>query len=328
MVILILVFDPRLDGATAAVATHMFGQDGRTQFWEYLLWAVSPLALMFGILGARALSESRLALLGAVLLGCAGPMAFYFHATTTPRYFLLITAPIAIVIAVGMSDVAKRLRGWKGPGVAWLAVLGLGTLHVFVGLGQFPANDPRAIITDARIMTHDGPMPTGALLYDTYLRNGFLSQSFRNPGFGKSVRPNWEGVTFTRALEELERRRDTEQTVLLLFDAGWDHVFHFHAQVAGATYVSREPGDPSAPFASETWLEVGDVSLMTIRYGGPDYANLTRFDVAEGDEVWITGDGEFPEARTEEKLPSGLGPRPVDSFDPRIRVFRVEATGS
>ncbi len=216
----ILLVDTRLDGAGSAVATHMFGSDNRTQFWEYLIWAMSPLVVGFAILGARALSDSHPALLAAVLIGCAGPVLFYFRATTTPRYFLLVTVPLAIAVAVGLEDTAVRLGRWMGRRVAWGVVLGLATLHLFVGLGQFPSNIPRAAITDARIPTHDGPMPTGALLYDTYLRGGFLRQSFRNAGFGQMERGNWEGIAFPRAVDELRGRPSTGQTVVLLFDAG------------------------------------------------------------------------------------------------------------
>jgi len=322
---LIFLLDPRLDGAAAAVATHMFGLDNRTLFWEYLIWAMSPLALVFAVVGVRALSESRLVLLGAVSLGALGPMLFYFRATTTPRYFVLATIPLAIAMAVGMDDVAGRVRSWVGTRLAWLVVIGAATLHLFIGLGQFRIDRLSAIVTDAQIPTHDGMMPTGALLYDTYLRGGLLNQSFRNPGFGALDRPNWEGVAFVSALAELERQR--AGTVLLLFDAGWDHAFHFHAQAAGATYISRAPSDASAPFASETWLEIGETSLMTIRRGGPDYENLGRLDLAEGDEVWITGTKPFPDESIELKLPTGLELVPIEPFHSRFRTFRLEATG-
>lgn len=321
----ILLIDPRLDGAGAAVMTHMFEMDNRTQFWEYLLWAMSPLALVFAVLGARALADRRPDLLWVVLLGFGGPALFYFRAATTPRYFLLATVPLAIAIAVGIGDVVDRLRRAVPGRAAWALALGAATLHLFVGMGQFPIDRPRGFIADARIPTHDGPMPTGALLYDTYLRNGLFRQSFRNAGFGIMERGNWEGVAFPRALEELESRDASDQTVVLLFDAGWDHAFHFHAQAAGATYVSREPGDSSAPFASETWLDVGGVSVMTIRFGGPDYAELARLPVGPGDEVWITGSDPFPDESVDGKLPEGLALRPVTPFHERFRVFRVEA---
>lgn len=319
----IYALDPRLDGAAAAVATHMFQTENRTQFWEYLIWSMSPLALVFAVLGLRALADSRLGLLAVVALGALGPMAFYFRATTTPRYFVLATIPLALAMAVGIEDVAGRLRGWLGRRAAWSIVLGVATIHLFVGLGQFRTDRLGAIVTGARIPTHDGMMPTGALLYDTYLRGGLLHQSFRNPGFGQNEQ-NFEGVLFGRALSELEAR--DRGKVLLLFDAGWDHVFHFHAQEAGATYISRAPGDSSAPFASETWLDIGETSVMTIRLGGPDYASLPRFDVTTGDELWITGTDDGVDRIVQQKLPPGLELTPMESFHPRIRLFRVTAS--
>ncbi|MDX1579936.1 MAG: hypothetical protein R3266_15740, partial [Gemmatimonadota bacterium] len=320
----VVAVDPRLDGAAAALARHMMNAEWTTQFWEYLLWAMSPLPLVFAVLGLRALADDRHVLFWTAVLGSLGPMLFYFRATTTPRYFLLAVVPIAIASAVGMTDVIRALRGRLRPAVAWTGVLALGTAHLFIGLGRFPATPLQAIVTEARIPTHDGLMPTGALLYDTYLRGGLFRQSLGHPGFGRASRPNPEGVTFRAALEELDGR-DGDQTVILLFDAGWDHAFHFHAQEAGATYVAREPGDSSAPFASETWLEVGDVSLMPVRFGGPDYAALDRLDVSPGDEVWVTGRNEREADAFRDKVPAGLRLRRVESFHPRIRVFRVEA---
>lgn len=318
----ILLLDPRLDGVGAAVMNHMFQLDDRTQFWEYLIWAMSPICVGLGILGARALSETRPALLAAVTIGCAGPMLFYFHATTTPRYFLLAAVPFAIATAVGIDDVASRLRRRLSPAPAWGLSLGIACLHLFVGLGQFPINVPRGFITDARIPSHDGFMPTGSLLYDTYLRNGFLYQSIRNAGFGRNPE-NWEAEAFTSALEELASRRGPDQTVILLFDSGWDHAFHYHAQEAGAIYMSRKESDASKPFASETWLKVGDVSLMTIRFGDEDYAALSRLRVAAGDEVWITGSDPFPDQSIREKLAPGLTLKRVPAFHKRFRVFDV-----
>jgi hypothetical protein len=159
---IIYAADTRLDDGAAAVAAHMTVRN-RTQFWEYLLWAMSPIPLFFAALGVRVLADRRPGLLGAVVLGCLGPMLFYFRATTTPRYFLLATVPVAIAVAVGMSDVAGYLRERWGNRPAWAAVLAAGCLHLFVGMGQFPADRLRAIVDDAD-STYDGPMPTGSPL--------------------------------------------------------------------------------------------------------------------------------------------------------------------
>ncbi len=64
---------------------------------------------------------------------------------------------------------------------------------------------------------------------------------------------------------------------------------------------------------------------MTIRFGGPDYDALSRLEVAEGDEVWITGSDPFPDESIHEKLDLGLGLRAVPTFHDRFRVFEVEA---
>ncbi|MDX1577080.1 MAG: hypothetical protein R3266_01290, partial [Gemmatimonadota bacterium] len=55
----VLATDPRLDGAASALANHMMNAEWTTQFWEYLLWAMSPLPLVFAVLGLRALAADR-----------------------------------------------------------------------------------------------------------------------------------------------------------------------------------------------------------------------------------------------------------------------------
>lgn len=316
--------DPRLDSVSSAVMMHMFELDNRTLFWEYLVWSVSPLLLGLALLGARSLATSRPALLAVVAVGALAPMLFYFRATTTPRYFLLAVIPLSLAIAVGIEDLAQLLRRGLRPAAAWALALGVATIHLFIGLGQFPINQPRGIITEARIPTHDGLVPTGALLYDAYLRGGLFYRSFRNDGFGELTSMHWEPGTYRGALAELEGRPGP-QTVLMLFGAGWDHSYQFHAQVAGAEYLSRAPSDPSYPFASETWMRIGNVRVMTIGYGSPYYEALTTFALEPGSELWITGTRPFPTGADLAKVPEGLTIRPVESFDERIRIFRAEA---
>jgi hypothetical protein len=315
--------DPRLDSVSSAVMMHMFEMDNRTLFWEYLIWAASPLLLALALLGVRSLATSRPALLAVVAVGALVPMLFYFRATTTPRYFLLAAIPLSLAIAVGIEDLVQLLLRGLRPAAAWVVALGVATIHLFIGLGQFPINQPRGIITEARIPTHDGLVPTGALLYDAYLRNGLFHRSFRNDGFGE-LRGHWEPRTYRGALAELEGRTEP-QTVLMLFGAGWDHTYQFHAQVAGAEYLSRAPSDPSYPFSSETWMRVGNVRVMTIGYASPHYEALTELALEPGSELWITGTRPFPTEADLAKVPDGVTIRPVASFDERIRIFRAEA---
>jgi hypothetical protein len=139
---------------------------------------------------------------------------------------------------------------------------------------------------------------------------------------GLAVRAdNWEAHTY-RCLDELKA---THLRMIFLLASGWDHVFHFYAQAEHADYLSRQPSNPSWPFSSETWIKVGLVSVMTIGYGGDDYKALPRFDMEEGDEVWITGSLEFPDDEARSKVPAGLTLTATESFDPRVRIFRGEA---
>lgn len=320
---LLLLFDPRLDDAMSAVSAH-FTLERKTMFWEYLIWSISPLPLMFAVLGLNRLLDWRPLLLLALLLWIVPPMAMYFTSTTTPRYFLLTVMPLSLAAAVGMADLAERLGRNFRPGLAWSAVLVAAFIHLLVGMGQFTSAWRASLLFGPVIRTDDGWMPTGALFYDTYLRHGFLGQSFRNPGFGRLRAPHWEGVVFGKALEIMGSDARAGHTTVLLLDTGFGHAFQYHAQVAGARYVSREPSNPSHPFASETWLELGDARIMTVSIRTDHYAALEQFKVVPGDQIWVMGTTDFPDQAALDKLPPGLMLVPLERFDERIRVFGVQ----
>lgn len=316
--------DPRLDDPVSAVYAH-FTIDRTTMFWEYLIWAISPIPLVFSVLGLSRLLDWRPALLPVLLLWLLAPMAMYFTATTTPRYFLLTAMPLALATAVGITDLAKRLGRHVPPGLAWGAVVFAAFIHLLVGLGQFKSSWLASPLFAPTIRTDDGNMPTGALFYDTYLRRGFLAQSLRNQGFGRLREPHWEGVVFPKALQIMGSDAHAGHTTVLLIDTGYGHAFHYHAQVAGARYLSRKPTDPSAPFSSETWLELNKSRIMTVSIQTHHYAELEKFEVAAGDQIWVMGTTEFPDQRSLDKLPQGTTLVPVESFDRQIRVFEVRA---
>ncbi len=320
---LLLLLDPRLDDAVSAVSTH-FTVDRKTQFWEYMIWAMSPMPLVFAVLGLSRLLDLRPQLLLALLFWLLVPMGMYFTATTTPRYFLLATVPMALATAVGMADLAGRLGRRMLPGMAWCLVVAVAFIHLFVGLGQFKSSWPASPLFGPTVRTDDGNMPTGALLYDAYLRYGFLTQSLRNPGFGKLRDPHWEGVVFTRALNLMDSDERAGHTTVLLLDTGYGHAFHYHAQAVGAQYISRKPTDPSAPFSSETWLTLGTSRIMTVALQSPHYAEVEQFRVKAGDQLWVMGDSRFPDRRALDKLPPGLSLVPAETFDARIRVFDLK----
>jgi hypothetical protein len=319
---LLFIFDPRLDDALSAVSKH-FNVKRPTWFWEHLIWAMSPLPLIFAVIGIRRLLDNQAYLLLALFLWFIPPMAFYFSATTTPRYFLMATMPIAIATAAGIVDIAGWLRSRVGATMAWSSVMFVAFLHLVVGMGHFASEWKASPLFGPTYRTDDGDMPTGALIYDTYFRRGFLDQSVRNEGFGKRLTPHWEGVVFTKALGILKNDQSPGHTTVVLLDTGFGHAFHFHAQEAGARYVSRAPSDPSEPFASETWIKLGESTIMTIGVYSQAYQDLEQFDINSGDEIWLLGDTAFPNSAALGKLPAGVSLVPVESFDEKFRVFRA-----
>ena len=114
-----------------------------------------------------------------------------------------------------------------------------------------------------------------------------------------------------------------ENTVLVLLNSGFAHAFHYHAQVAGAEYISRAPSVPWLPFRSEIWLRLGPARIMTISKKSDYYNDLQRFEVRDGDEIWLLGDDAFPLAADMDKLPKQLSLVEIESFDNKVRLFRV-----
>ncbi len=321
---LLFIFDPRLDNAVAAVANHFSLQRG-TMFWEYLMWAISPLPVIFALLGIRKLMDKQPALLLTLLIWFVPPMAFYFASTTTPRYFLLSVLPLSITAAIGMIDIIKWLQNRFTARLAWITVIGAAFIHLFIGLGHFQSGWRASPFYGPGFRTDDGYMPTGALIYDTYFRDGFLFQSFNNPGFAKSTEPFWEGRVYNQALAVLANKDHANITTLLLFSGGYWHAFHYHAQEQGVEFISRAPTTPSFPFSSETWLKLGDTRFMTIDYNSSHYTKLKQYKVKAGDEIWFIGKVAFPDAKSLKRLPPGLTLTPIKSFSDKILIFRVQS---
>ena len=320
---LLFLFDPRLDSATSAVSAH-FTLFRKTMFWEYLIWAISPIVLIFAVTGLRDLLDKRTDLLLILLIWLVPPMAFYFTSITTPRYFLLATVPLAILAATGVLDIKNLVQKLTTKRIAVISIFAAAFIHLLIGLGQFPSAWRASPLYGPNFRTDDGFMPTGALIYDTYLRDGFLYQSFNNPGFAKAGIPYWEGVLYNQTLDVLTSDKHGNKTTLLLFADGLWHAFFFHAQERGAKYISHVPASPSNPYATETWLKLGDNRIMTVNFGNKEYAAVKSFDVKEGDEIWFFGTLKFPDKDSLKKLPAGLVLKQVSSFNKKVSVYRIE----
>jgi hypothetical protein len=108
----------------------------------------------------------------------------------------------------------------------------------------------------------------------------------------------------------------------VLLWGGFAHAFHYHTQVAGATFVSTPPGG-QVFWEGETWFRLGNARAMTIFQRSPAYAKLPRFDVGPGDEIWIFSPRPFPDDVALAKMPAGLTLSRVPSFDDAFQTFAV-----
>ena len=129
---------------------------------------------------------------------------------------------------------------------------------------------------------------------------------------------------FGKALQIMKGDARINHTTVLLLDTGYGHAFHYHAQEAGARYVSRKPTDPSVPFSSETWIEFGNSKIMTVAIWSKHYKEMKQLPVTAGDRVWVMGSTPFPDQSALEKIPVGMIFSPAPSFDERIRIFEIE----
>ena len=317
----VFLVDPRADGPLQSVGSHM-GISRPTMFWEYLLWAISPIPFVFALWGIRSLLDSRPRLLGLLLLWCLPTLLFYFRATTTARYFMNVAVPLSIAGAVGMAELVGRLQSRVRPVVAWTATIGLASVHLFVALGRVPSNRPLELFYNGTFPTDDGPMQTGALLVRTYLAQGSLLRSLPNPKFGAQSYPFWEGPSFTKAISVLSDQTAPRRTVIVILWGGFSHAFHYHTHLAGARFISVPP-QGKLFWDGETWLELGNTRAMTIgvRYG--DYQALPRFDVTAGDQIWTLSPNPFPDDVALAKMPPGLTLAPIPSFDEHFQTFAV-----
>ncbi len=321
--------DPRMDNIAAATASHFNGRFP-TMFWEYLIWAVSPIPLLLAALGAASLLKTRPRLLAIGAAWCVFPCAFYYSSLTTPRYFLLPSLAVAMLSAVGAVDLAQTASRMMWSVLAWGAVAALAVVHLFVGLGHF-TTAREALTGDATFDTHDGPMPTGAFLYGTYNPGGTLLRDIRFATFGEN---NLDGVGFPALFQELRSVGREGRTAVVLLDTWFLHGFHYYAQLEGATYLSKQPG---VEFARETWLQLGDLKIMTVRNQKQYYESTSDFRLKSGDLIYQMRGNPFPSAWVDSKLADGVFVRPaspaphsalseakaIGSGEPFVRVFEV-----
>jgi hypothetical protein len=309
-----------MDGALKAVSQHM-GTPGPSMFWEFLLWSLSPVPAVLAIWGARRMLDSQPRLLGVLCVWAVPTLLFYFRATTTTRYFLNVCVPFAIMAAVGMTDAARVARRWLPRRVSWSLVGLASAVHLVIALGHVPASRQIEYLYGGTFQTHDGPMPTGALLVRSLLTPGSLLRALPTPTFGEQPYPFWEGASLSKAVRVLAATGSPARTVIVRLDGGFGHAFHYHAHAAGARYDTG-PTDPVTLWSDALWMRLGNARVMAIGGWSTAYAELEQVDVVAGDEVWLM-DAPGAPADVFTKLPPGLALRPTASFDERFRTFAV-----
>lgn len=312
---LAFAFDPRMDNLGAEVAEHVLNDRYPTLFWEYLLWSISPVPLMFAVVGARRLLLGDRAFGSIIAVWCAFPFLFYFGSTTTPRYFLLTVIPITVLSALGVVELAQAVVKFWRPALVRGALIGALSIHLFVGLGHFTPDGWRNPFLGPSFRTHDGVMPTGGLLYFTYNPGGVILKDLSRFGLAQADHDGFQAL-----LEDLKQEARPGRTAVILLNTGFGHAFHYYALSQGAEYRSRAPG---MYFATETWLQLDGMDVMTIATWSPYFENLGEFPVKRGDIIYVLRDYDFPGVQDLDRLADGVSATQVSTIDPFFQRFDV-----
>ena len=293
---LLFLFDPRTHEFAGDVARHLTNPSV-TMFWEYLVWSVSPVALIFAVLGFRALVPERHWLFGSLAAWSLPVLGFYFSSTTQPRYFLLPMFALAIGTAVGMVNVVEAAG--KRRHLARAAVVAACSVHLLVGLGRFTPGNRRSYLTEASVETHTGPLWTGAFLYKSYWTMGLSNATIRHPRWGRT---NPGELAATEMFAYLSSGALRGRHVLVVYQPWFANVMHFYVQVAGARILSQGDG---LPFHRRTEMELGGSRLTTISLL-QQADSAVAFPVGEGDELWLVAKEDATSSLIEGRLPGGL----------------------
>lgn len=289
--------DPRTHTLLSDVERHL-ASPTPTMFWDYLLWSVSPFPLIFAVLGLRDMLPARRWLFGILVAWSLPVMVFYFPATTQPRYFLLASLPLAMATAIGMVSLVNAAGKWRR--LALAAVMLLGSVHLFVGLGWFTPRHRRSYLTEASIRTHTGPLWTGALLWKSYWNPGFSNAPILHPRFGAGSHVE---RSITAVFADLASGAQRDRHVLLLTEFGYTHLMHFYAQAAGVQIVGKADG---LLWDRRFDMTLGGARLTTIGFPQLESDSTSIMPVAAGDGLWFL-EREGPSlARVAERLPQGL----------------------
>ena len=314
VVLVLRLADPRMESVAAAVGSHV-GAPIKTRFFDFLLWAMSPLPLLFAAVGLRELHRERRALFVALLAWCVPPMLFYFSTVTTPRYHLQAAIPLVLASAVGMlsfvdgSGLRRRL--------AWVAVAGLGFVHLLIGLSYFSPSERRSYLKDATIPSDDGPVWTGALLYKSFVQRRVEPARLLTSHFRAS---NGAELTYAHAFDSLASGARRGRRVVIANGGGYSSTMHLFANMAGVLVTNRKPG---LDFDRETEMKLGGATVISIGTS-PLRKTTVQLPLRVGDELWVVDkDSASAMREIEGHLPPEvvLVPQPAWPSAPRMLRF-------
>jgi hypothetical protein len=313
---IMFLVDPRMASTVSAVTSHLTNRF-QTHFWDYLLWGTSPFILALAVVGLVRGLESRRPAMAVVAAWCLPFFAFYFAATTTPRYFIPTVVPLALLSAIGVVALPRLFAPRER--LAGIVTAAACAAPLFVGLGWFSPSSWKTMLKEAEFETQVGPMWTGAFLYKSYVVPGVLERSIRHPAFGLSEPTQ---AALDTSLQQIASGSRRGHTVVALL-GGWNgQVFHYYANLYGAHYESVDPGQV---FATKSWMTLGGARVMSIAVWDASYGALAQLPVAQGDEVWIMAWSPQAQAGAESKLPAGASLAPLGPNAGPVHRFLVQA---
>ncbi|MEO6445460.1 MAG: hypothetical protein ABIZ91_03460 [Gemmatimonadaceae bacterium] len=314
--LLLRAVDPRMGSVATAVGTHV-SAPLKTRFFDFLIWAVSPLPLFFAGAGLRELHRERRDLFFLLIAWGLPPLLFYFPSTSTPRYLLQGTLPLVVASAVGMLAFVGG-RGWRRA-ASWGTVMALGFVHVLIGLSQFTPSSPRSYLKDATMPSDDGPVWTGALLYKSYIQRGMTPRALFRGRFRAS---SGGELGYASAFDSLRRGARRGQRVVIANGGGYSNTMHVLANLAGARVILLGTG---TGFDRETEMELGGATIIAI--GTSPLRGTTRqLPLRGGDELWVVHrDSSLALREIEGRVPAtvSLEPLPAWTTAPRMLRFTV-----
>lgn len=314
----LFVTDPHMAQFVQTIEEHLTN-DFPSHFWDFLIWAISPLVFIFGVFGARDLAIGRRWLALTLAAWSLPVIAFYYGAITTPRYFLLFTFPICVAAAVGIA----LAMGEAGKRAAWRPALALfaANVHLLVALGYTIPAHRRSYLTEGWFGTHDGPMWTGAFLYKSYVAERPWNASVFSPPLAR-VGPADRSFMAMFAMMGRGEARGTK--AVLVVNSEWGFDLHLYGQIARANFVSTAKDGPL--FAKRVQIEHGGVQLTAVNALEFNADSATVIPVKPGEELWTLTLAGAPEREVLHRLPPSmrLVPLPSTADAPLLRRYRVE----